>query len=150
MITVEFLPSSLCQNRFMTRRDACRWLMGVAGLVRLRAQDSANSPRPDSFKIYSDAPRLLLRPARLKLLKRESERRSLRWDQFETLWTAGANFPEAGWVQALRFQIAGDRQAGTRAVAWAVGPADDVRQIALIADWCAEIDFERRSGPHLC
>ncbi|HWE48895.1 MAG TPA: hypothetical protein VG273_03855 [Bryobacteraceae bacterium] len=123
----------------MTRREANRFLLalGAAGLgsgARLLGQN-----RPDSFKVYSESPRLLLRPARLKLLRRERERRSLRWDQFETLWTAGAQFPELGLAQALRYQIAGDRDSGTRAVAWAVGPGADVRQIALIADWCGPL-----------
>ena len=117
----------------MTRRDACRFLVGLPAL-RLLGQS-----RPDSFRAYSDSPRLLLRPARLKLLRRERERRSLRWDQFETLWTGNAQFPELGWAQALRFQIADDRESGTRAVAWAVGPGDDIRQIAMIADWCAPL-----------
>jgi hypothetical protein len=117
----------------MTRRDACRFLVGFPAL-RLLGQS-----RPDSFRTYSDSPRLLLRPQRLKLLRRERERRSLRWDQFETLWTGNAQFPELGWAQALRYQIADDRESGTRAVAWAVGPGDDVRQIALIADWCAPL-----------
>lgn len=107
----------------------------------LEAQNSSIESRPDSFRIYTESPRLLLRPQRLRLLRRERERRSLRWDQFETLWTANTSFPELGWAQALRFQIADDRQAGTRAAAWAVGPADlareeDVRQMAIIADWC--------------
>jgi hypothetical protein len=134
----------------MTRREALRYLSGCLSASAGRAAfafQSQNPPgesRPDSFKVYSERPRLLLRPARLRLLRRERERRSLRWDQFETLWTAGAPFPEAGWAQALRFQIADDRDAGTRAVAWAVGPADaarpdDVRQMALIADWCAPL-----------
>jgi hypothetical protein len=121
----------------MTRRRANQYLLAIAGLGmrgRLPAQN-----RPDSFKLYSESPRLLLRPARIKLLRRERERRSLRWDQFETLWTAGAPFPELGWAQALRYQIADDRDSGTRAVAWAVGPGDDIRQIALIADWCAPL-----------
>lgn len=126
----------------MTRRAAVRYLTGIAGLTwhipRLRGQT-----RPDSFKVYSESPRLLLRPARLKLLRRERERRSLRWDQFETLWTAGAPFSELGSAQALRYQIAGDRDSGTRAVAWAVGPGgvnqEEVRQVALIADWCAPL-----------
>ena len=38
-------------------------------------------------------------------------------------------FPELPMVQALRWQIAGDRDAATRAVAWAVGPGDEVRQL---------------------
>lgn len=137
----------------MNRREALRILPALPALTLLgqnrndssqgtpRSDSSPANPRPDTFKVYTESPRLLLRPQRLKLLRRERERRSLRWDQFETLWTGNAQFPELGWVQALRFQIAGDREAGTRAVAWAVGPADvlrqdDVRQMALIADWC--------------
>src|ERR1700733_15106387 len=126
----------------MTRREALRYLSVSSGLtaLTLRAQNPpGQQSRPDSFKVYSESPRLLLRPARLKLLRRERERRSLRWDQFETLWTAGAPFPELGWAQALRYQLADDRDSGTRAVAWAVGPGDDVRQMALIADWCASL-----------
>src|SRR5580658_10908739 len=114
----------------MTRREVLRYLPALSALPLL----GQNPPRPDSFRVYTESPRLLMRPARLRLLRRERERRSLRWDQFETLWTAGAPFPEAGWAQALRFQMADDRDAGTRAVAWAVGPADaaradDVRQM---------------------
>jgi hypothetical protein len=128
----------------MTRREALQYLASLPALSLLgqnRPASSSGKPRPDSFKVYSESPRLLLRPQRLKLLRRERERRSLRWDQFETLWTGNAQFPELGWVQALRFQIADDRESGTRAVAWAVGPADDqrpddVRQMAIIADWC--------------
>ena len=132
----------------MTRRDALRYLPALSALTlrgqNLPGQSLPGQSRPDSFRIYSDGPRLLLRPQRLRLLRRERERRSLRWDQFETLWTANAQFPELGWAQALRFQIADDRDAGTRAVAWAVGPADaarldDLRQVAIIADWCAPL-----------
>src|ERR1700761_6951504 len=127
----------------MTRREALRWLYALPALP-LYGQNTAGAARqsrPDSFRVYTESPRLLLRPQRLRLLRRERERRSLRWDQFETLWTGNAQFPELGWAQALRFQIADDREAGTRAVAWALGPADvlrqeDVRQMAVIADWC--------------
>ncbi len=121
----------------MTRREVLRYLPALSTLSLL----GQNPPRPDSFKVYTESPRLLLRPQRLRLLRRERERRSLRWDQFETLWTGNAPFPELGWVQALRFQIADDRESGVRSVAWAVGPADiqrpdDLRQMAIIADWC--------------
>src|ERR1019366_10730095 len=101
----------------MTRRTALQTFAALAA-INLLAQQT----RPDSFRAYTESPRLLLRPARLRLLRRERERRSLRWDQFETLWTAGAPFPELGWAQALRFRIADDRESGIRAVAWAVGP----------------------------
>ena len=79
----------------MTRRMACLSLLGLPAL-RLGAQQ-----RPDSFRIYSDGPRLFLRPARLKLLRRERERQSLRWEQFEALWNGNAPFPEAGWAAAV-------------------------------------------------
>src|ERR1700735_3717950 len=101
----------------MTRRDALRYLSALAALTlpgrNLSGQSEPGQSRPDSFRIYSDGPRLLLRPQRLRLLRRERERRSIRWDQFETLWTANAPFPELGWAQALRFLIAGGRGYGS-------------------------------------
>lgn len=126
----------------MTRRDwfRCASLLPV---LRVAAQTG-----PDGFRVYAEAPRIFLTPARLRLLRRERERRSLRWEQFETLWTADAEFPEFGWTAALRYQIAGDQSAGRQAVAWAAdkaGLADNAvsdnlaRQIALIADWCAPL-----------
>ncbi|MDP9169348.1 MAG: hypothetical protein M3N54_01910 [Acidobacteriota bacterium] len=117
----------------MTRRTACLSLAGLPAL-RLLAQH-----RPDTFKVYTDSPRLFLRPARLKLLRRERERQSLRWEQFDLLWNGNAPFGEPGWVAALRYQIAQDEVAGRKAIAWASGPGTDVRQIALVADWCAPI-----------
>lgn len=118
----------------MTRRTACFSFFGVPAL-RLLAQQH----RPDSFKVYTDAPRLFLRPARLKLLRRERERQSLRWEQFDLLWTGNAPFNEPGWAAALRFQIAQEEAAGRKAIAWAAGPGADIRQIALVADWCGTL-----------
>src|ERR1700677_1258078 len=136
------------ESKAMTRRHALRYLSALSALTLrgqgLPGQSSLGQSRPDSFRIYSDGPRLLLRPQRLRLLRRERERRSLRWDQFETLWTANAAFPELGWAQARRFQSADAKESGTRAVAWAGGPADiarqdDLRQMAIIADWCGQL-----------
>jgi hypothetical protein len=126
----------------MTRRTACGLLLAGFPAAKLVAE-----PRPDSFRVYSEAPRLFLRPQRLRLLRRERERRSLRWDQFETLWAGNAEFPEAGWTAALRYQIAQDREAGERALAWAAGSRGDIRQIAIVADWCgaAATDAQRRA-----
>ena len=144
------IPADGCETiEAMTRREALRLLPSLPALslasTGLRGQTpskpAAAAERPDTFKIYTDGPRLLMRPQRLKLLRRERERRSLRWDQFEALWTGNAQFPELGWVEAMRFQLADDREAASRAIAWAVGPADasrpdDVRQMAIVADWC--------------
>ena len=129
----------------ISRRAACLSLLALPALP-LGAQDPppAEEPakearRPDSFTVYAEAPRLFLRPARLKLLRRERERQSLRWEQFEGLWTGNAPFDEPGWTAALLYQIAQDQAAGRKAVAWAAGPGTDVRQIALVADWCAPL-----------
>lgn len=133
----------------MTRRTAGLALLGLPGF-RLLAQvppsaDSAPAERPgtvapttpESYRVYAEAPRLFLRPARLRLLRRERERQSLRWEQFQNLWNGGAPFPEAPWAGALRFQVADDKEAGRRATAWAASAAGtEVRQLALIADWC--------------
>jgi hypothetical protein len=109
-------------------------LLGPA--ARLLSADA----RPDSFRVYTDSPRLFLRPARLKLLRREKERQSLRWEQFDTLWAGNVPFQEPGWTAALRYQIAQDDDAGKRAVQWAAaGASTDLRQIALVADWCAPL-----------
>ena len=117
----------------MTRRTAIS-LLGLPAL-KLLAQN-----RPESFRVYSDSPRLFLRPARLKLLRRERDRQSLRWEQFDTLWNGNAPFPELGWAAALRYQIAQEDAAGRSAITWALSPAaTDIRQIALIVDWCAPL-----------
>jgi len=99
----------------------------------------------DSLDIYTEHPRLFLRPQRLRLLKRERERRSPRWTQFETLLVGGAPMPEMGFAQALYFQVTGDGAAAKRSVAWALGPSTDLRQLALVFDWCQTALTESQS-----
>ncbi len=118
-----------------TRRDLLRAGAALAVCGDLRGQAEG----PESFQVYTEGPRLFLRPARLKLLRREKERRSLRWEQFDNLWLSAPQYPEFGWTAALRYRIADDGSAGGQAVAWAAGTATDVRQIALILDWCGPL-----------
>ena len=48
--------------------------------------------------------------------------------------------PEPGFAQsALYYQIAGDKTAGQEAIAWALGPTTDLRQMALVYDWCQDL-----------
>ena len=54
-------------------------LLALAPTVLLQAQIS-----DDPVAVFTEHPRLFLRPERLKLLRRERERASLRWRQFET------------------------------------------------------------------
>jgi len=88
--------------------------------------------------VSGDHPRLFLRAARLRLLRRERERHSMRWQQFDALISGGAPMPEPGFAQALYYQVAGDRAAGRRAADWALR-ATDLRQMALVYDWCQDI-----------
>jgi hypothetical protein len=96
--------------------------------------------------IYTEHPRLLLTAQRLRLLKRERERRTTRWLQLETLMTGKAAMPEPGFADALYYQVSGDRQYATQAIRWALGPsATDLRQLALIFDWCQDALTEPQS-----
>jgi hypothetical protein len=104
----------------------------VAASPRVWAQD-------DEFRVYTEHPRLILTGQRLRLLKRERERESQRWRQFELLVKGSANLPEPGFALALYYAVSGDDAAGQRAVAWALGPADDLRQLALVYDWCQPV-----------
>ncbi|HWQ55273.1 MAG TPA: hypothetical protein VN442_16425 [Bryobacteraceae bacterium] len=101
----------------------------------------------EEYQVFTEHPRLILRPGRLRLLKRERERRSPRWQQFESLLAGKAPMPEPALANALFYRVAGDRDAGTRAVAWALGPgARDLRQLALVFDWCQDVLDGAQSG----
>ena len=103
------------------------------------AGPGAQTASDEPVTVSSDHPRLFLRPARLRLLKRERERASARWQQFDALLSGNAPMPEPGFAQALDYQISGNAAAGRRAVAWALGPGDDLRQLALVFDWCQDL-----------
>ena len=115
-------------------------LGSVAWLPCLEAQGL-----DESLDVYTEHPRLFLRPQRLRLLKRERERRTTRWQQFETLMAGKAPMPEMGFAQALYYQIGGDAEAGRQAVRWALGPGSDLRQLALVFDWCQAALTEAQS-----
>lgn len=91
----------------------------------------------DEFRVYTDAPRLLLTAQRLRLLQRERERQSMRWQQFDALVAGGAPMPEPALAWALYYRVAKDSAAGKKAVDWALtDAASDLRQLALVFDWC--------------
>ena len=129
--------------------------IGVTGLMLaaffagpLSAQGPAlPAPSDDPVTVSAAHPRLFLRPARLRLLRRERERNSVRWQQFDGFVAAGAPLPESAFAQALYYQVSGDAAVGRQAVAWALGPGTDLRQLALVFDWCQELlsDAQRRA-----
>lgn len=120
----------------MAIRDWSTRTLVLTGLLilplRIRAAD-------EEFRVYTEHPRLILTSQRLRLLKRESERESQRWRQFDLLVKGGANLPEPGFALALYYAVSGDAAVGGRAVGWALGQTGDLRQLALVYDWCQPI-----------
>src|SRR5947209_1998049 len=90
--------------------------------------------------VYTEHPRLFLRPQRLKLLRRETQRDSLRWEQFRTLMGAKAPMPEPAFASALYYAAGGDKEAGRAAIAWALDAKNsELRQLAIVYDWCQDL-----------
>ncbi len=105
------------------------------------------SPADEDYHVYTDAPRLLLTKQRIRLLQRERDRHSVRWAQFDSLISGGAPMPEPGFAGALYYQVAKDPAAGKRAIEWALN-ADaqrDLRQLALVFDWCGPLMTKTQS-----
>ena len=116
----------------MRARHAC----ALAWLVSANwAWCQPPSESSDPLVVGTEHPRLFLRPARLRLLRRERERQSLRWQQFSRLVAGGAQLPEPGFALALYYAVSGDREAGRKATAFAL-TSTDLRQMALVYDWC--------------
>src|SRR5579875_331326 len=129
------------------------WLAGAAAAIGLVAFEAVAQTPVDStaVSVFTEHPRLFLRPARLRLLQKERERASARWQQFDGYVSADAPLPEPGFAEALYYQITGNRQAGRKAIAWALaaqpaGAHRDLRQLALVFDWCQKLlsESERR------
>lgn len=100
------------------------------GLPALASQD-------EPIVVSAEHPRLFLRPGHLRLLKRERERTSMRWQQFEALMSGNAPMPEPGFARALYYAVSGDAGAGKAAISWALGgTVTDLRQMAIVYDWC--------------
>ncbi|MGD1095312.1 MAG: hypothetical protein ABSB35_25380 [Bryobacteraceae bacterium] len=97
----------------------------------------------EDYHVFTDSPRLLVTNQRLRLLQRERQRESMRWQQFDGFVSGGAPMPESGFALALYYQVVRDPAAGKKAVEWAVGnsadPLRDLRQLALVFDWCAPV-----------
>ncbi len=114
-------------------------------LAVIGACTAADAQSPD-FLAPGQHPSLLLAPARLRLLKRERERQSPRWQQFASLIAGKAAMPERAFADALYFQVSGDQEAARRAIAWAVGQGADLRQLSLVFDWCQSVLTEQQSA----
>jgi len=106
-------------------------------LVACGLQAQTQAPTNDEeYRVYNQHPRLFLTAQRLRLLRRERDRDSMRWRQFSLLVRSAAQMPEPGFALALYYQVTSDDTFGKRAVDWAIGPGTDLRQLALVYDWC--------------
>jgi hypothetical protein len=110
-------------------------LFACSFLTAALAQNAAD----EDYQVFTDAPRLLLTRQHLRLLQRERERQSMRWQQFDALVSGGAPMPEPGLAWALFYRVTGDAAAGRKAVEWALGEPTDLRQIAFVFDWCLPV-----------
>src|SRR5438046_2900142 len=129
----------MTQSVWMRPKFAAAAIFSCFGAV-LAAQTA-----DDPIAVFTEHPRLLLRPQRLRLLKRERERASMRWQQFSTLVTGSAPLPEPGFSWALYYQVAGDAVYGRKAIEFALSPVADVRQQAVVFDWCQDLLSEPQS-----
>src|SRR6266849_1747655 len=137
---------AMTQSEKMSRRGG--W-PSIAVLLFGFLPISAQSLPEETLKVYTEHPRLFLNAHRLKLLQREKERRSMRWQQFELLMAGHAPMPEPGFAAALYYRAGQEQDSGRRAVAWSLSsgsearsggdPRPDLRQLALIFDWCQDL-----------
>jgi hypothetical protein len=126
-------------------------LAAVAALAFQTERDPGSAPAAqpgveESFLVSGEHPLLFLTSQRIRLLRRERERQSERWKQFDALMTGHAAMPEPGFALALYYQVAGDAEAGRRAVEWALSTGSDLRQLALVFDWCQPLLGEAQSA----
>ncbi len=84
-------------------------------------------------------PKLLLSAQRLRGLKRQRERHTIRWANFERRVNTVPDSPERGFELALYYVITGDEAKGREAVRWALTSQATRRQKDLVLDWCASL-----------
>jgi hypothetical protein len=86
-------------------------------------------------QLSENSPKLLLTPQRLKRLKRDRDRQTPRWLDFEDRVKNVPDSPERGFELALYYVITKDEGRGREAIAWAKAHPCKQRQIALVKDW---------------
>ena len=80
------------------------------------------------------SPQLLLTPQRLKRLKRDRERQTQRWLNFEERVKNVPDSPERGFELALYYAITGDETRAQEAGEWAGYHPCQRRQVAIVRD----------------
>lgn len=104
------------------------------GLIFLVLLPFLSTGAEDDYRVYNEAPRIFLNAKRLRLLRREKERQSIRWQQFDVLMAGKAPMPEIGFALGLYSQVIQSPEPCQRA--FAAATSLDVRQSAIVTDWC--------------
>lgn len=92
-------------------------------------------------------PHLLLSAPRLKRLKRDRERQTVRWTNFAQRVESVPDSQERGFELALFYIVTGDEAKGREAVEWAKTHPCERRQIALIRDWATALFSQESPNP---
>jgi hypothetical protein len=116
-----------------------RWALRVSFFLFLPFLAAPAQTGDESLRVYADHPRLLLTTRRLQMLRKERDRRTMRWQQFELLMAGHAPMPERGFADALYYRVAQNEASGRAAVNWALTSGTDLRQLALVFDWCQDL-----------
>ncbi len=127
---------AVTQIGYVAQSGTMRRGMAVIAAVALWGGALPAQTLPESYRVYDEHPRLFLRAQKLKLLRREHVRESLRWQQFDRVVSSGIALPEAAFANSLYFRVTDDPKAAARAIESALRPDADTRQIALVYDWC--------------
>ncbi len=83
-------------------------------------------------------PKLLLSAKLAKRLKRDRERQTPRWVNFENRVKNVPDSPERGFELALYFAVTGDAARAHEAIGWVLAHPREIRQRTLVLDWCGE------------
>ena len=101
----------------VTHWRAMRHRIWANGLILLVVLPFVSTAAEDDYKVYTESPRIFLNAKRLRLLRREKERLSIRWQQFELLMAGKAPMPESGFALALYSKVTQSPEPCQRALA---------------------------------
>jgi hypothetical protein len=91
-----------------------------------------------SASLWAQQPHLLLTARRLHRLKLDVQRQTERWANFEKRVKTVPDSPERGFELALYSRVTDDADSCQKAIQWGLGHVQNIRQNALIVDWCRD------------
>lgn len=113
--------------------EECCLRIGIAAVLILSMCGTIQAQTGDH------TPKLLLTPQHLRRLKRDRDRQTVRWMDFENRVRNVPDSPERGFELALYYAVTSDEQRGKQAVEWALAHPCETRQRALVLDWAADL-----------